>query len=49
MCEQLRLLAQELRKTAASYDDAKQLKCAHVLSAAKGLALLKEKVKTNVR
>lgn len=49
MCEQLRLLAQELRKTAATQQEQKLVKCAQVLSAAHGLALLKEKVQPHVR
>lgn len=46
--EQLRQLAQELRKTAAAVDTEKMVKCAQTLLAARALHILREKVRPNV-
>jgi hypothetical protein len=45
--KKLRAMAEELRKTAAEVAEAKEKKCEQVVTATKGLALLKEKVKSH--
>lgn len=46
--EQLRALAQALRKEASDIEARKHTKCAQVMDAALALVLLKDKVKSNV-
>lgn len=47
--ETLRQLAASLREKAASYEEAKAVKCAQVLASAKALHLLRGKVHPDVR
>lgn len=45
--EALRRLAAELREQAAQEEQARNVKCAHLLVAARAVGLLREKVKRN--